>query len=157
MASELRSRVFIKQNGGLFPADADAEEAFGKMRDGARYLVNLHRPRNVDHHRKLFAVLNVVQDNSDRWPTTETLLEDLKMSTGLFETRVNSLTGIPYVVAKSISFSSMSQDEFEQWFNRAVDLICKQVLQMDKEYLLEIIDDILAGRRGRQHGARRAA
>jgi hypothetical protein len=57
------------------------------------------------------------------------------------------VTGIPYVVAKSISFASMTQDEFEQWFDRAVDLICKQVLDMSRDDLLAEIGDILAGRR----------
>jgi hypothetical protein len=146
MANELRSRIFTKRNGGLFPADADAGAAFAKMKDGAGYLVSLHRPRNLMHHRKLFALLNLVQDNTDRWPTVDTLLDDLKISTGLFETRINAVTGIPYVVAKSISFASMTQDEFEQWFDRAVDLISKQVLEMDREHLLAEIADVLAGR-----------
>ena len=147
MSNDLRSRVFIKRNGSLFPGDAEAATAFAKMKDGAGYLVSLHRPRNLMHHRKLFALLNLVQDNTDRWPTVETLLDDLKISTGLFETRVNAVTGIPYVVAKSISFASMTQDEFEQWFDKAVDLISKQVLEMDREYLLAEIGDVLAGRR----------
>ena len=147
MASDLRSRIFVKKNGGLFPGDVDASTAFAKMKDGAGYLVNLHRPRNISHHRKLFALLSLVQDHSDKWPTVETLLDDLKISTGLFETRINAVTGIPYVVAKSISFASMAQDEFEQWFDRAVDLICKQVLDMSRDDLLAEIGDILAGRR----------
>ena len=147
MSNDLRSRVFVKRNGGLFPGDADAGAAFAKMKDGAGYLVSLHRPRNLMHHRKLFALLNLVQDNTDRWPTVDTLLADLKISTGLFETRINAVTGIPYIVAKSISFASMPQDEFEQWFDRAVDLISKQVLEMDREYLLAEIADVLAGRR----------
>ncbi|MEN6549136.1 MAG: hypothetical protein ABFE07_24080 [Armatimonadia bacterium] len=147
MASDLRSRVFVKKNGGLFPGDADAASAFAKMKDGAGYLVNLHRPRNISHHRKLFALLSLVQDHSDKWPTVETLLDDLKISTGLFETRINAVTRIPYVVAKSISFASMAQDEFDQWFDRAVDLICKQVLDMSRDDLLAEIGDILAGRR----------
>jgi hypothetical protein len=147
MSNDLRSRIFVKRNGGLFPGDAEAGTAFAKMKDGAGYLVSLHRPRNLMHHRKLFALLNLVQDNTDRWPTVETLLDDLKISTGLFETRVNAVTGIPYVVAKSISFASMTQDEFEQWFDKAVDLISKQVLEMDRDYLLAEIGNVLAGRR----------
>lgn len=147
MSNELRSRYFIKKNGALVPGDGDAALAFGKMKDGAGYLLNVTRPRNVQHHRKLFALLNMVQENTDKWPTVETLLDDLKISTGLFETRINAVTGIPYVVAKSISFASMAQDEFEDWFERAVDLISKQVLEMDREYLIDEINSILAGRR----------
>lgn len=147
MKHELRSRIFRRRGNTLVPADRDAFLSLERMQEGREYLVNLTRPRNVRHLRKLFALLNLVQDNTDRWPTVETLLDDLKISTGLFETRVNAVTGLPYVVAKSISFASMTQDEFEQWFDRAVDLICKQVLQMDREYLLAEIADVLAGRR----------
>lgn len=147
MSNELRSRFFVKKEGALVPGDGDAALAFSKMKDGHGYLLNVTRPRNVMHHRKLFALLSVVQDNTDKWPTVETLLADLKISTGLFETRVNMVTGLPYVVAKSISFASMSQDEFEDWFERAVDLISKQVLEMDRAHLVEEINSILAGRR----------
>ncbi|HEY8354554.1 MAG TPA: DUF1367 family protein, partial [Methylophilaceae bacterium] len=97
--------------------------------------------------RKLFALLNLVKDNTDRWPTVETLLDDLKVATGLFETRINAVTGLPYVVARSISFASMSQDEFEEWFNRAVDVICREVLVMERGELMAEIEDILIGRR----------
>jgi hypothetical protein len=147
MASDLRSRVFVKRKGALVPGDARALAAFNKMKEEASYLVNLNRPRNISHHRKLFALLDLVQDNTEKWPTVETLLDDLKIATGLFETRINVVTGIPYVVAKSISFASMTQDEFEQWFDRAVDLMCKQVLDMSRDDLLAEIGDILAGRR----------
>ena len=147
MSNELRSRIFTKRNGGLFPADVEAATGFARMKDGLSYLVNVHRPRNIQHHRKLFALLNLVQDSTEKWATVETLLEDLKLATGLFETRVSALTGMPYPVPKSISFASMSQDEFEQWFDRAVDLISKQVLDMDRAELLGEIEDILAGRR----------
>lgn len=147
MSSDLRSRVFVKRGNALVPGDADAAAGFAKMKEGAGYLVSVSRPRNLMHHRKLFALLNLVQDNTDRWPTVDTLLDDLKISTGLFETRINAVTGIPYVVAKSISFASMTQDEFEQWFDRAVGLISKQVLEMDRDYLLAEIADVLAGRR----------
>ena len=147
MANELRSRIFTKRNGGLFPADVPAAIAFDKMKDGAGYLVNLHRPRNLLHHRKLFALLNLVQDNTETWATVETLLDDLKISTGLFETRINVLTGLPYVVAKSISFASMTQDEFEEWYDKAISLISERVLGMGKEDLLAEIEEIIAGRR----------
>lgn len=147
MANELRSRIFTKRNGGLFPADMPAAIAFDKMKDGAGYLVNLHRPRNLLHHRKLFALLNLVQENTDKWATVETLLDDLKISTGLFDTRINVLSGLPYATPKSISFASMTQDEFEEWYDKAVDLVSKQVFEMGKEDLLVEIDDILAGRR----------
>lgn len=145
--NELRSRVFVKKNGALVPGDGDAALAFSKMKEGHGYLVNVARRRNVQHHRKLFALLSMVQDNTDKWGSVETLLEDLKISTGLVEIRINALTGLPYVVPKSIGFASMSQDEFEEWFLRAVDLICKQVLEMEREYLLDEINSILAGRR----------
>jgi len=146
-APETRARIFVRRGGALVPGDAGAAEALGKMKEGAAYLINIHRRRNIQHHRKLFALLNLVKDNTDRWPTVETLLDDLKVATGLFETRINAVTGLPYVVARSISFASMSQDEFEEWFNRAVDVICREVLMMERGELMAEIEDILIGRR----------
>jgi Protein of unknown function (DUF1367). len=146
-APETRSRIFVRRGNALVPGDVKAAEALAKMKEGTGYLVNIHRPRNLIHHRKLFALLNLVQENTDRWPTVETLLDDLKVATGLFETRINAVSGLPYVVAKSISFASMTQDEFEDWFDKAVDIVCRQVLDMDRGELMAEIEDILMGRR----------
>lgn len=118
--TDLQARAFVKRGAGLFPSDVFAEEFVGGLKDGREILLSARRARNPAHHRKLFALLRKVTDNSERWANEAVLLEDLKLATGLFTTRVNEFNGMPYPVPASISFAAMPQDEFSRWYERAI-------------------------------------
>lgn len=121
--SDLDGRLFIRRPQGFVPADIHAEEAMNKVAIGATVMLTVRRPRNPAHHRKLFALFHVVLEQTDRWADATVLLEDLKLATGLFETRVSALTGMPYPVPASISFAAMSQDRFEAWYAKAIRVL----------------------------------
>lgn len=121
--SDLDGRLFIRRPQGFVPADAMAEEAMNKVAVGSTVMLTVRRPRNPAHHRKLFALFHVVLEQTDRWADATVLLEDLKLATGLFETRVSALTGMPYPVPASISFAAMSQDRFEAWYAKAIRVL----------------------------------
>lgn len=123
--SDLQDRAFMWRGGALWPSDRFADEFCAKLKDGSEILLSARRPRNVAHHRKLFALLRKVTDNTDRWANETVLLDDLKLATGLFTTRVSALTGMPYPVPASISFASMPQDEFARWYERAVVVLAE--------------------------------
>lgn len=54
----------IKTAGGqLAPADQAAVDALGKIKLGATVAVSMRQPRNIGHHRKLFALLNVAYES----------------------------------------------------------------------------------------------
>ena len=125
--SDLDARAFIRRPQGFVPADVMADEMMQKVPVGAQVLLTVRKPRNVQHHRKLFALLNVVTQQTDRWADTTILLEDLKLATGLFETRVSGLNGMPYPVPASISFAAMSQDLFELWYAKAIAVLSEHI------------------------------
>ena len=119
---------FAKHIGALRPADDDAESLLRTIAMGECVEVTVHRRRNPRHHRKLFALLKIVVENTDgRWPNVEALKEDLKMATGLFEKRV-SISGKVYFVPQSLSFASMDQAEFSRWYDQAVDVIVTRII-----------------------------
>jgi hypothetical protein len=118
--SDLDARAFVRRLHGLVPADFMAEELFQAIPIGKEVLVTIRRARNPKHHRKLFALLRVVTENTDRWANEAVLLEDLKLATGLFSTRVSGFTGMPYPVPASISFAAMDQTAFAAWYERAL-------------------------------------
>jgi len=120
MTTDLEGRLFIRRAQGFVPADLHAEDAMNKVAVGATVMLTVRRPRNPAHHRKLFALFSVVLEQTDRWADSTVLLEDLKLATGLFETRVSALTGMPYPVPASISFAAMSQDRFAAWYEKAI-------------------------------------
>lgn len=136
--SDLTARAFMVRESGagkcLVPADAFAEEFMRPLKVGREVLVSARRPRSARHHRLLFALLRKVVENTDRWADEQTLLDDLKLATGLFETRVSALTGLPYPVPASISFGSMDQHRFSVWFEKAVAKLA-EVLGVSPEEL----------------------
>lgn len=118
--SEIDARCFIKRGTSLWAADIAADELLNKFKEGTEVLVSVRRPRSIRHHRKLFALLRIVTENTDRWANETLLLEDLKLATGLFSTRVSGFTGMPYPVPASISFAAMDQTAFAAWYERAL-------------------------------------
>lgn len=147
--TDVEARAFVKRRNpatgrcGLVPADQWADEFMATIKDGQQVLVTVRKPRSVQFHRLLFALLRKVVENSDRWATERVLLDDLKLATGLFETRVSALTGMPYPVPASISFASMSADEFHRWFDKALLVLARDVLNCAPEALRAEVDAML--------------
>jgi hypothetical protein len=135
--TDLNARLFMRRGNTLVPDDIMADEFLEGLSNGQRVLVRVHKPRNVAHHRKLFAVLRKVAENSDRWADEKVLLDDLKLATGLFETRVSALTGMPYPVPASINFASMDQARFEAWFTKAIGKLAEAIGVSEAELLGE--------------------
>lgn len=114
----------------LVPACRDAEEWLGKTKLHQGVLIDPRRPRNIQHHRKLFALLNLAVDN---WPgdepiTVEGLLGAIKLSVGHYETVVTAKG--EYRIPKSINFESMDQEQFTPFYDRAIEIISR-VLGVD--------------------------
>jgi len=106
----------------LVPACRDAENWLGKTKLGQGVLLDPRRPRNINHHRKLFALINLAVDN---WPvdtTSDALLGLIKIKTG-HATPIQSADGTVHYIPKSINFESMCQDEFSPFYDSAIKLI----------------------------------
>lgn len=146
--SDLDARSFVKRQGKLVAADIMADELLSGIPEGREVLVSIRRPRNPKHHRLLFALLRKVRDNSEQWDSDQALLDDLKLATGLFETRVNLVTKKAYAVPGSISFASMSQDAFRVWFDQVLVVLATNVLGCTTDELRAEIEAIVEpGRR----------
>lgn len=106
----------------LLPNCKDAEDWLKSTKLHQGVLIDPRRPRNILHHRKLFALLNLAVEN---WPvetTTEALLGLIKIKTG-HTTPIESADGTIHHIPKSINFESMGQDEFSPFYDKAVHLI----------------------------------
>ena len=95
------------------------------------------QPRNLGFHKKFFALIKMVYQNQEHYNNSDDLRHDLIVSAGFYETRVNFF-GEEIQRAKSISFSSMKQDEFDELYNRVLDEIVKH-FNFGKQ---DIIDNI---------------
>jgi hypothetical protein len=123
-------KVFlVKQLRSLHPADDGAEELLQRIKMGEIVEVELRRPRNIQHHRLFFALMNLVWQNIDheKYPTVEALIVRMKIDTGHRDEMVFE-GGVLAYIPRSISFAAMSQDEFSQFFDRCCDWIAEKVI-----------------------------
>lgn len=139
-------KIYLKvTSSGLVPMyDSDHEEK-KKLKIGSEVLAEIRVPRNLEHHKKFFALLRLVMDNmpetlSERYTSTERLLDEIKFQCGYFEEHI-TLSGRVTYKPKSIAFDTMNQTDFEAFYNKALDVVLKWFLTGNTKE--EIIDEII--------------
>jgi hypothetical protein len=130
----------IKKNGGFFPAyDSDYIEA-QKVKDGEYVRFSTKRARNPQHHKKFFALLQLIVENNEKIKNVDQALTEMKLRCGWYDIHV-TLKGVPMYIPRSISFDNMGQDKFNELYNQAVTETCNYFLkgvtseQIDREIL----------------------
>ena len=132
----------VKHLTSLRPSDSAGEEMLRNIKHGELVSIEVRRPRNVYHHRKFFALLNIVFENQEKYQTVEQLLTMFKIATGHCET-METPKGTIYI-PKSIAFHKMDQDEFSLFWDKCIKLVVTRILpgitkeDLERE-LLEII------------------
>ena len=121
-----------KQNKALIPFDTEAEAVIAKWKDGDFLELDVKRPRNSQHHRKLFAMLSIVLENTDEFVSIDELLEFVKIKAGIY--KIVKVGNVHYPITQSISFAKMSQDEFGLFYSNAIDA-CLSIIPLEKEEL----------------------
>lgn len=145
--------VLLKTDKGLrgaTPADHEAWSKFRRrletMKPGTWLRMEWSRPRNGGHHRKLFALLQLVAENSEVYDTPEKALVAVKLVSGYADPIVHPETGEFIMVPRSIAYDAMEQDEFEQFYSAAIDGVLQHILpQMDRATADRLVDMIVSG------------
>lgn len=133
--------------GHIVPANAQSAEALSAIPAKEWRKVKVWLPRNIKHHRKYFALLNAVFPHQTMWPTFNKFREKFEEALGFGEYHVNG-RGERYFEKDSIGFDKMDQDEFEQFYERALDLILTRILPgIANDDLEREISDIMEGRK----------
>jgi Protein of unknown function (DUF1367) len=118
--------VFIVSDGSaLLPNDKRAHDLLARLNCGDRVLVRVHRARNPEHHNLAWAVWDRI--GAARGVPGEVVLSWLKLATG----RVDWLklpNGRLCPQPQSIAFESMSQEEFQAFWDEAWPIICEYIL-----------------------------
>lgn len=139
--------------GGLAPADPQATEYIAKLKLGAPVKAEVKRMRNYQFHKKFFALLDFAFESWDPIEVTykgqviaknrKQFRNDVTVLAGFAETTI-TLKGEVRVVAKSIAFANMAQDEFDDLYNATVNVILKHILTTyDREQLDEVMDRLM--------------
>lgn len=122
--------IMIKRKGLLAAEDSYSHEMLARIPDGTPVKVKVTVPRNIKHHRKFFALLNLVFDSQPEpkmFATVDGLLDALKIATGHVR-EFRDLHGNMHIVPSSISIGAMDQLKFEEFYNQAVNVILERVL-----------------------------
>jgi hypothetical protein len=106
----------------LYPSDFDEKR---KLKLGQDYEADIKNPRNLGFHKKFFALLNVGHENTKLDMPFDTYRKYLIMKAGFF-TAYQTPKGT-YYDPDSISFASMSQDEFEEVYSRVLDKVIEDI------------------------------
>ena len=148
--------TLIKSDVGIFPADAESKDFIDKkLKYGDRITCEFRRTRNAKFHRKGMALLNFLYEHwepgeiNNEYGTPEKNFDrfrkDLTILAGFYEQHIR-VNGDIRVEAKSISFSSMDEDEFEAWYSAIIDVGLKYILKnYSKEELDKVVDELIGG------------
>lgn len=113
---------------GLVPYGDDDYEEKKKLKDGATYSVEIKVARNLDFHRKYFAMVSYAWDflneaETATFRTKENFRKYLEISAGhcevIYHPRLQEFVEIP----KSISFAKMDNAEFDDLYRRVKDVV----------------------------------
>ena len=134
---------FIKGAGGnLTPADDYTAEKMIKFKTGCQFPVDIKLPRNQPFHGKVFAFFDFCfkywagghEFKSESLQFDE-FRKELTIQAGFCD-QVFDLQGDFTLVAKSLSFGSMDQEEFEQCYHALIQAAMTHIFRTADEQQL---------------------
>jgi hypothetical protein len=150
--------LMIRQPGGsLIPATDEDAEALRKIKAGEAVRVDVKKIRNYKFLQKFFTLAKFAFDiwadtippqeykGVEVRPNFDRFRKDLIILGGRFDAVYNA-RGEVRVEAKSISFASMSEEEFEKLYSDTIDVILQKILtssSMTEEQLRGHVEEVL--------------
>lgn len=118
----------LPKGGGLFPVDEQGLELLASLAEERDVGVQIRRRRNPRHHRLYWAILQFVKMHCELFERQSLRMigNAVKLATGMGETFVDLNTGQHMFVPRSISFASMTQTEFNDFFDVACQVIAQR-------------------------------
>lgn len=147
--------VLMKTAGGMLaPLDPQGIEYVSKLKLGAGVTATIKKHNNPAFHRKLFALFNlafeawepaaqeykgqVVAKNFDQFR------KDLTILAGYYESTI-SFKGEVRLIAKSLNFSAMGQEEREAVYSAVINVILAKLLtNYTRDDLDAVVERVLA-------------
>jgi hypothetical protein len=122
----------------FYPFGDEAIESFEKIKQGECFEVEIKKTRSPQQHRLLFSLLKLAVDHNEGL-TTDTILGFVKIKTG-HATPVYS-EGVSYLIPKSIAFCNFEQHEFQEFFNKACEVVAEHFF--DGMNTQDLIDEVM--------------
>lgn len=113
-------------NAQLECCDEGGKARLDKIANHIVIAVEIKQPRNIIFHAKFMAMLRIVLDNQDHYKSIDDLLDVCKLRVGHFKTIRTKIGDVQ--IPKSISFGSMDEAEFGDFYGRAVEWVATEVI-----------------------------
>lgn len=129
--------LFRKHLGSLKPADELAAEAVRKIGAEETVTITIKRSRNVKFHRKFYALMNLVYENQEVYPSLDIMIAAFKVAAGHCFPVMDKNGRFVAMVPKSISFAKMDETAFEAFWDASVKIIVERFLRGVDRHELE--------------------
>ena len=136
--------------GILIPADEESQKFVGKLILNDVITADFKKPRNYGFHKKWFALVKFAYDHwipakleDPRWTNVvpeksfDRFRKDIIIMSGRFDA-VYRVDGSVRIEAKSISFGSMSEEEFNELYQATTTVILEKILTTYNEKELSL-------------------
>ena len=111
----------------MFAYDHTSADYLAKLKPGEIVRAEIRRCRNPRQHRLYWALIGAIFPQQSAWATQEQLHNAIKCAVGYCDTF--RLTDDRIMTSpKSIAFGNMPQDEWEQFFDKVIALVCERII-----------------------------
>ena len=124
--------------GNFIPAYNSDHELAQKIKPGEIVKSKITRPRNVEFHRKFYALLNLGFSNQEQIEDFESFRALIIMKAGFYK-RIVSEKG-EFFLPKSISFAKMDDIEFADLYSKTLDVMLKLLDTTKEDLEMELIN-----------------
>lgn len=139
--------IWRREGNVAVPTDEDGLRELHAHKDGAEFRMTIQGARNPKQHRLFFALVKIAAEQDPEYEgNTERARHDILRTLGHVDYEVDR-DGTAHVNVKSISFSAMTQAEFNDLFQHAVNLVCKWLGTAPKE-VMDRVNEMVADKRG---------
>jgi hypothetical protein len=113
----------IKRPDGKLEPSEHFENNLDYVTTGEEVEVEVKKSRNIQFHRKYFAMLNVAFENQDKIEVFDVFRKTVLVIAGYFT--MAEINGHKLPIADSISFSKCDELKFREIYSKSVDAILK--------------------------------
>lgn len=122
--SREKAGLIVRRNadGRLAPVSAFDAETLSRFPAGTQFNVTSRTRRSSPQNRLYWETLGRVVEATGCYPTSEHLHRALKHSLG-YVTVYSDLRGNPFIDVDSVAFDAMSQEAYQTYFDKAMELL----------------------------------
>jgi len=116
--------IWRRQGDHAVPVGAASVEYFSAIKDGAEFIADTHGARNLKQLKMWWVLCQLLADNHHYYQDRESASKGLKLAIGCVDTLIDH-TGKLHFWPRSIALESMTQEDFNPLFKRAIDKVAE--------------------------------